>query len=283
MARRKSFVVAAEELGLTQPAVSRSVRELETILGHDLIDRSTRGAELTRQGETFLRAAETGLAQLALATDSVVAEAGAGEAIRIGALPNVCSQFLPQLVMDFKAHSPEVVIHIIPGTNAALLSALRRGETDFVIGRLSSSEDMKGLAFEALFDEPLIFVVRADHPLANGRHSLQAAMSYPFLLPPEGTIIRQEANRYLASQSVSQIPDVIETTSSDFQRAYLRISDAVAIVPSGVLQGDVDQGALCKLSIGDGELSGPVGLTVNPELPQGHAATRLLSLIRAMP
>lgn len=273
-------MLAAEDLGLTQPAVSRSVRELEQILGHDLFDRSTRGAELTDRGRSFLEASESALFQIWRGADSVTGELDANEVVKLGALPNVCSQFLPAIIKSYKEDHPCVSVRVSPGTNAELLGSLRRGETDFVIGRLSTSQDMRGLAFEALFDEPLIFVVRQDHPLASIRATIQDALSYPLLLPPEGTIIRQEASRFLATHGTMQPTDVVETTSSDFQRAYLEMTDAVAVIPRGVVQGDLDRRAMVQLDVDKGEMRGPVGLTTNPELRHGTAARRLLQRIR---
>ncbi|MEO1238887.1 MAG: LysR substrate-binding domain-containing protein [Pseudomonadota bacterium] len=280
VARMKSFVAAADSLGLTQPAVSRSVRELEQTLGHDLFDRSTRGAELTRRGREFLDAVESGLLQIWQGTKAVVEDIGAHEAVRIGALPNVCSQFLPRIVAEFKSHLPSVRVVISPGTNMGLLGGLRRGETDFVIGRLSSSEDMRGLVFEALYDEPIVFVVRPTHPLAGQTPSLQDVLEYPLLLPPEETIIRQEVARFFAGQGVGRLPDVIETTSSDFQRAYLAITESVAVIPRGVIQREIETGRLVDLGIGHSDLSGPVGLTTRPDTKPSAAVDLLMKHVR---
>ena len=266
VAREKSFVAAAEALGLTQPAVSRSVRELEQTLGQDLFDRSKRGAELTMRGRAFLDAAEAGLLQILQGAKAVVGDVGAQEVVRVGALPNVCSQFLPDVVAAFKSEFPAVRFVIQTGTNMGLLSGLRLGETDLVIGRLSSSEDMRGLTFEALYDEPLVFVVRPAHPLAGRAASVEEVLDFPMMLPPEGTIIRQEASRFLARHGAGRLPDLVETTSSDFQRAYMISTDSVAVIPRGVVKRDIEAGALIELAVGQGELLGPVGLTTNPEI-----------------
>lgn len=279
VARKKSFVLAAETLGLTQPAVSRSVRELEQVLGHDLFDRSTRGAELTPRGRSFLEATEAGLLQISQGVRSVTGEVLSDEIVRIGALPNVCSQFLPAIVQAFKADHPGVKVRVTPGTNADLLSSLRRGEMDFVIGRLSTSEDMRGLVFRALFDEPLVFVVRAGHPLTARPVTLEEALAYPLLLPPDGTIIRQEVARYLSGHGVSDLRDVVESTSSDFQRAYISRTDCVAVIPRGVVQAELESGAFVGLQIGADAMRGPVGLTLNPDLRFGNGAEHLVRAI----
>lgn len=280
VARKKSFVLASEELGLTQPAVSRSVRELEQILGHQLFDRSTRGAELTPQGRDFFNAAESSLNQIWQGTSAVIGNLGAHEVVRIGALPNVCSQFLPSVIRQFKADAPHVRLVILPGTNADLLGRLRRNECDFVLGRLSTSDDMRGLVFEALYDEPLVFVVHSDHPLAGRNVTIEEVLGYQLLVPPEGTIIRQEMDRYLSGRGISQLSNSIETTSSDLQRACLRTSNMIAITPKGVVQNEVENGEFVCLPLDDAGLSGPVGLTTNPDLRPSPAVTHFMATIR---
>lgn len=280
VSRQRSFVLAADTLGLTQPAISRSIRELEEILGHRLFDRSSHGAHLTDRGRIFLASAETGLLQILQGAQSVAGSQTPLKPITIGALPNVCSQFLPGVIQRFKQQEPDARIHIVPGANSDLLGRLRQGETDFVIGRLSSSDDMKGLLFEALYDEPLVFMVRSKHPLAKGYVTLRDALDFPLLLPPEGTIIRQEVSRFFAARGVSEPQNVIETTSSEFQRTYLAETDAVAVLPRGVLQLDLDQGSIVMLDISGDELVGPVGLTTNPAKELSEAAKALLAHIR---
>ncbi|MEM9342062.1 MAG: pca operon transcription factor PcaQ [Pseudomonadota bacterium] len=280
VARLKSFVAAAKALGLTQPSVSRSVRELEDLLGRPLFDRATRGAELTEQGRDFFPTAEASLAQIHLGTRAVLGQLEGQQTVQIGALPNVCSQFLPELIASFKTEVPNVRVVITPGGNKELLSALRQGERDFVIGRLSTSSDMRGLVFEALYDEPLVFVVRNGHPLAKRAPSVQAITDFPLVLPPEGTIIRQEIDRYFTQHGVTRVPDLIETISSDFQRAYTASTDSVTVIPRGVVQADLADGSFVQLTHGEEELRGPVGLTLNPEQRPGGAVEMLLQRIR---
>jgi len=284
VARKGSFVHAADELALTQPAVSRSVRELEQLIGVDLFDRSQRGAKLTHEGEQLLEAAELGLMQISQGVRAAATPDQAVDRLAIGALPNVCSQILPPIVAALKEAHPRSTIAIQPGTNADLLDGLRRGASDVVIGRLSHNSDMKGLSFEHLFDEPLIFVVDASHPLigADASLSLRAAMAYPFLLPPEGTIIRQEVNRFLILEGLSRPSNVIETTSSDFQRAYLRATDCVAVVPKGVVQPEIEKSELYPLPIQGEALSGPVGITTNPEAKATPLVGEFIKAVRAV-
>ncbi|MEM6637376.1 MAG: LysR substrate-binding domain-containing protein [Pseudomonadota bacterium] len=281
VARKKSFVLASEELGLTQPAVSRSIKELELILGDTLFDRSARGAQLTERGTAFLDTAEAALLQINQGLQTFFTDADQTNQVRIGALPNVCSQVLPSVIASYKADFPLSKVAVFPGTNARLLEGLRRGETDLVIGRLSSSEDMRGLVFEALFDEPIIFVVRAEHEIEPETASLEDLQRYPLLLPTEGTVIRQEIDRFLAGHGITRPQNLVETTSSDFQRAYLTSSECLAAIPRGVVRADIERGVLKELPLAEGDLKGPVGLTVNPLSAHSGAVREFMQRIRS--
>lgn len=281
VARKKNFALGAEALGLTQPAVSRSIKELEQILGHELFDRSTRRATLTDRGRVLLDAAEAGLIQIAQGLTAAADGPEAGDVIRIGALPNVCAHVLPGVVRSYKQDYPDVTIRIGTGTNAGLLEGLRRGESDMVIGRLSDSNAMRGLVFEALYDEPLVFVVRTSHELAGGDSALEDVLAFPILLPLEGTIIRQEVSRYLAGHGVTRIANLIETLSTDFQREYLLSTDCIAVAPRGAVAPELASGLFAQLPLGEDFLRGPVGLTTNPEIDLNRAVQTMLDRIRA--
>lgn len=273
-------MMASDDLGLTQPAVSRSVKELEQILGTTLFDRSARGARLTVKGKLFLEHAEAALLQLNQGVSVLGGSGRDGEQITIGALPNVCSQFLPGVIKTFKEAFPNVVVTILPGSNAALLEMLKRADADVVIGRLSNAEDMRGLSFEALFEEPLVFVVRAGHELTKGPVSPDDLAAYTLILPPTGTIIREELDRFFFSSGIALPSNRLESTSSEFQRAYLKENNCVAAIPRGVLQTDLEDGTFVELDLGDKSLKGPVGLTTNPKVIPSPILTELMRLIR---
>lgn len=281
VARRKSVVRAAESLHMTQPAVSRAIRELEETIGTTLFDRSRRGARLTERGEVFLRHAAPGMALVnqgaALAGGSITE----GEIVAFGALPNVGPQFLPPVVAAFKSELRHAVLRIFSGSNVELLSRLRHGEISFVLGRLADPESMQGLAFELLYSEPLLFVVRPDHELASLASPAMADIDrFPVILPQPQTIIRAEVERFLLANAVSAFSDVIETVSTEFALAFTTANEAVWITPQGVVRNEIDAGKLVALPVGRQSLAGPVGLSYDPTRRPSMATERLLALLR---
>ncbi|NNU64417.1 pca operon transcription factor PcaQ [Rhizobium sp. WYCCWR 11152] len=274
VARQKSVMKAAELLHVSQPAVTKTIRELEQVLGVDVFERDGRGIKITRYGEVFLRHAGAALTALRQGLDSVSQEQFAdAPPIRIGALPTVSSRIMPRAMELFLKEKTWSRVKIVTGENAVLLEQLRVGDLDVVVGRLAGAENMAGFSFEHLYSEQVVFAVRAGHPLLDGRQALFAGFgNYTVLMPTRGSIIRPVVENFLIANGVSSLPNQIETVSDSFGRAFLRASDAIWIISNGVVANDVADGRLALLPVDTGETKGPVGLTMRadavPSLPQ---------------
>ena len=287
VARQKSVVKAADALAVTQPAVSKTLRELEETLDVRLFDRSKRGVTLTRFGEVFLRYAGASVTALRQGVDSIAqARAKGGFAITVGALPTVAARVMPAAIQGFKADGLETTVRVVTGENSVLLSQLRVGDLDLVVGRLAEPELMTGLAFETLYSEPVRLVVRPGHPLLaplrdGGSFDLERISDFTVLMPIEGSIIRPYVDRLLIAQGVGALPDRIETVSMAFGRSYTRTSDAVWIISQGVVADDLADGLLVALPFAsDPATTGPVGLTTRADIPPGLATQMLMQAVR---
>lgn len=275
---------AAASLGLTQPALSKTIAELEDILGVRLFDRTGRALKLTSFGEAFHRYAGASLTALKQGVRSM-AQARNDEMITfsVGALPTVSAKVLPYAMLDFMAQSPNLKPRIVTGPNAYLLSQLRLGEVDLVIGRMAEPDMMRGLAFEHLYEEEIALVVRQDHPLLRSQpFDLARIMAYPLLMPPGGSIIRPTVQRYLTSHGLGAFTAEIETISDNFARTYVRISDAVWIISEGVVAEELAHGFLAKLPADMSATRGPVGLTTRTDIQPALSAQLFAQSVRAV-
>jgi LysR family pca operon transcriptional activator len=282
VARQKSVVKASEILNITQPAVSKTIRELEETLEVKLFDRSKRGASLTRFGEVFLRYAGTSVSALRQGVDSIEqAREKGGMTITIGILPTVAARVMPAAVRAFKADGMETTVRIVTGYNTVLLSQLRVGDLDLVVGRLSSPDLMIGLTFEHLYSEKVGFLVRAGHPLLAERpFDLARIRDYTVLVPPPGAAIQPYVERLLIVNGIGSLPDTVETVSPAFGRKYLRESDAVWAISTGVVADDIADGLLVELPVETEGTTGPVGLTTRADAPPGLATQMLMQAVR---
>jgi len=282
VARQKSVVKAAEFLNVTQPAVTKTIRELEGVLGVAMFEREGRGIKITRYGEAFLRHAGAALTALRQGIDSVSHErSGDAPPIRIGALPTVSTRIMPRAMTLFLDENTGVRTKIVTGENAVLLEQLRIGDLDLVVGRLAAPDKMTGFSFEHLYSEQVIFAVRAGHPLVAGNQSIFAHLAdYPVLMPTRASIIRPFVERFLIANGIAGLPNQIETVSDSFGRAFVRSSDAIWIISNGVVDTDIEDGLLVALPIDTSETKGPVGLTTRADAIQSLPLTILMQTIR---
>jgi len=283
VAERRSFVRAADALHSTQPAVSKTIAELEDALGVVLFERSRRGVQLTSYGEAFRLHAGASVAALRQGVESLVgAQFGGGLRIGIGLLPTVAASVVPRAVKRAKSEGLAATVYLATGTNDVLLKLLKDEQLDLVVGRFADVGLMRDLAFEHLFSEEIVLVGRAGHPLGGQRRvPLRAIADYTVLLPESGSIIRPMIDTLLVSRGVSQIADVIETTSPTFGRAYLRISDAIWIISRGVVADEIASGELVELPIEVDVVTGPVGITTRAETPPTLSIQLISRALRA--
>nr|WP_207209835.1 pca operon transcription factor PcaQ [Tropicimonas sp. IMCC6043] len=263
--RQKSMKRAAERLFLTQPAISKTLKELEEILGTSLLLRNRAGVSLTRQGEVFLQFAEMSVAALQQGIDGVQ-QVGRGErlSLSVGALPSVAARLMPEVAREFLELAPEVNLRITDGPHGYLLDLLRRGSLDLVIGRLGQPEAMKGIPFTQLYDEYVEFVVRAGHPLLADP-DMRRIGEWMVIYPPEASAIRPLVERVMIAHGVGEIPRRIESVSGAFGRNYVRSCDAIWIISAGVVAKEISEGSLVRLPFDTSLTKGPVGLMARPD------------------
>ncbi|MCK3780320.1 pca operon transcription factor PcaQ [Ensifer sesbaniae] len=282
VSRQKSVMKAAELLHVSQPAVTKTIRELEEVLGVAVFERDGRGIKITRYGEVFLRHAGAALTALRQGLDSVSQErAGDGVPVRVGALPTVSTRIMPHAMTLFLKEDTGARIKIVTGENAVLLEQLRVGDLDLVVGRLAAPDKMTGFSFEHLYSEQVVFAVRAGHPLLSGTHSAFVRLAdFPVLMPTRASIIRPFVERFLITNGIANLPNQIETVSDAFGRAFVRASDAIWIISAGVVASDVEDGTIAILPIDTSETKGPVGLTVRADAAPTLALSILMQTIR---
>jgi LysR family pca operon transcriptional activator len=100
------------------------------------------------------------------------------------------------------------------------------------------------------------------------------------VLPDNGTIIRQEIDRFLLAEGASPPVDIVESTSVDFGRAYVTLSDAVWFVPRGVVEAEIESGRLIALPVPAGAMEGPVGITTRADVAPSPAGRLLIDAVR---
>lgn len=258
--RQGSLKRAAERLFLTQPAISRTLSELEEIVGAELLTRGRGGVSLTPKGEFFHGFAQTSLAALEQGLRGIDEAGGAGAmTLRVGALPSVAARLMPEVVGQLSELAPELHLTIADGAHGHLTNMLRARDLDLVVGRLGAPETMRGLSFTQLYLEDVAVVVRPGHPILADP-DLRRIGDWQVIFPASWSAIRPFVERLLIAEGIPRPPQLIETVSGAFGRAYVAGSDAVWFISAGVVAREVAAGHLVRLPVATGLTEGPVGL-----------------------
>lgn len=264
--RLGSLARAADRLAVSQPAVSKTIKELEEVLGASLLERGKGGAVLTEAGIAFLRYAGPCVQALRDGVESLRGGEYAASSARLGVLSTVEGAFLPEVVRRLHARHAALVVSVVTGPSAHLLSQLRVGELDLVVGRMTDSPQIHGLAFEHLYHEPLTLVVRAGHALLGRPLNTAELEEYPLVLPTAGTTIRKRIDSLFVEQGLRQSSRRLETLSLSLSRRYVDDSDAVWMAPLDAVRAALDKGELAELAPQLQETGGSVGICSNPSL-----------------
>ena len=273
IAEAGSVAGAADLLHVTQPVVTRGLREVEGILGVSLFERLPRGVQPTVYGEAFLAHAGAVLAQLRSVEDRI-------EQLRRGELGTINvgahfagSKLLPLAIAGLKREHPQVMVTVGEAIPEILERQLLSGEIDLIVGRLPSkaSDRIRRLK---LHDEPFRVVTRVGHPV-HELPSLQVAdlAGFPWILPPVQTRLREELERVFADQGVEFPEDLVECTSIVTLRELLRASDMISAVPIFVAAQDP---TLQLLPTDLSSIRRSVGVVVDAERPLPPAASILI-------
>jgi len=282
VARLGSVRAAADALFITESAVSKTLRELEEQLGLRLFERTPQGMLLTEAGRQFTNYAHSALNALQTGVSIAFGErTGPPIAIRIGAMTVVSATFLPEVVRHYLAESGDCLVEIASGSGELLLQRLRAGYVDLVLGRCPPLDDMAGLAFEQLYFDRHIFVVRAGHPLAGAGTVAPAQIAaYPIVMPPRQSLFWQEIHQLFLARGVKPRAAQVEVLDLQFCRTYTLKSEAVWIASERVVTADLYAGSLTRLPIDSPTLEVPVGIiTRRSGKPETHVI-RLIEVIR---
>jgi DNA-binding transcriptional LysR family regulator len=251
VAKAGSMQRAAREAHLTQPAISKLIGELEEMLGAALFERSRRGVVPTECGRVLINRAQLVLNDLENVKDEIAAIArGVIGCVRVGVLPVAEARVLSTTLLALRKTAPGLAVQIEDGTRDVMLSALRRGEIDCVIGRLGAGDGDRDLHIEKLIQLPIAIVVSASHPLARKkRPSWADLLPYPWVLPQRGAPIRAAVDREFTDLGLPPPIPAIESTSFRLVQAVVSETDMIGVITYEASLAYVRTGELAVLPV----------------------------------
>jgi len=275
---RGSIRGAAQALGITQPALSSRIAELEQEVGATLVNRTAHGTTLTRIGralfvharivDNHVRRAQEELAQL---THKGVAS------LTIGASPLAAMDIIAPLLVPLQAHDPDVHLTVNEGQFHEMSVALREGALDFVVAPIPlQKQRSKMFRFEELVSYPMRVVARAGHPLGRTRKLAQLAAAR-WVVGAATSSTRSTLEELYLEYGLPKPAISVHADAGALVLASVAASDLLALLPSPLFE---TWSQIAALPITDPIRPARLGLITLAGTPLTPIAERFVALIR---
>jgi DNA-binding transcriptional LysR family regulator len=248
---RRSFSQAAEQLGVTQPAVSLQIRSLEQRLGQRLLDRSGRRVEPTEAGVRLYRSAQR---MLALEQQLLEEVSGNGDGELTGRLEIGCSTgpgatVLPLLLCEFQEANPQVAISLSVNDTQHVIDAVARRELE--LGVVGAASKHRGVSFEPFFQDEVVLAVPPKHRFAGKTVDLDDLRAETLILMQEGAGVRQMIEDELAAAGL-RIRDLevrLELGLQESVKAAVAAGHGVTFISRSSMEPELASGSLAAARV----------------------------------
>jgi DNA-binding transcriptional LysR family regulator len=253
---------AAESAGMTQPAASKLLRDIETAIDAKLFERHARGVVPTWYGEILVRHARLALLEISLAQEEIVAlKAGQTGKVAIGTVLSPGTSLIPMTVARVKQQYPNMIISIELDSSNPLVEKLLQGQLDMLVARVLDWQDADGLSFEPLADERHAVIAGHNHPLAGRRNlRLEDLVGQAWVLPPPGSLVRDKLVSVFLDRGLNLPRNIVQSNSHPIITNLLRMTNMVAPLPSEAVIPECERGDLTVLMEDVGLVIGSFGI-----------------------
>ena len=229
VAERSNYTRAAEDLAISQPALSRSIQKLEAELGQPVFERKTRKVSMTEAG-VLLQARAQQILTIVEDTKAEITDDGISGRVRIGVIPTIAPYFLPDLLRQFSEEFPGAAVTVQEDTTDELLKNCTQGEIDLAV--LALPVPAKYLEVEELFEEELLLVLPPDHPLVEKpKIRINDIEQLPFVLLNEAHCLSDNIETFCRQRSFQPV-SVERTSQLTTVQELVSLSHGVSMVPA---------------------------------------------------
>ena len=280
IAKLESFSLAAEQLHITQPAVSKRIRQLEQSMKTSLFDRIGKRSILTPNGLAFLPHAERILHEVNSYRSSLEGQNDKPSGtLSIATSHHIGLHRLPQILRDFKIKYPQVDLdlHFMDSEDACV--AVANNKIELAIVTLPENTDAR-LSLEAIWIDALQIVLAPDHPLANDEHIDKIKLlDYPAILPSMGTFTRRIINNYF-SASKDQLKITLETNYLETIKVMVSANLGWSMLPASMLDKTVVGKPLNSSGINGLEIQRVLGIVTRQNRTLSPSSEAFISMLQ---
>ncbi len=268
-----SVSAAARARGLTQPTLSRQIRELERAVGVQLIERSNQGARLTPAGETLAAGSREVLVSLVALTNRVRASGDeVGGEVRLGCIDSIGIYVLPKVLPAFVQANPKVRLRVVCQSSPQLMDMLLTGELDVAVG----TTEHPGLRCERLFQNPLVLIHPHDLRESEIPTTLAQLAERPVITFSSGLTVRRLLEQAFERAGL-QFKPVMELANVEVIKAMVRSGLGLGVIPDGC----IPHGELAARAIPECSVARVIRL-LTPNREPNQAVERLLRRLRTL-
>ncbi len=279
--RAGNFSRAAHQLGVTPPAVSLQIRQLEQAHGVRLFDRVRRRVRLTLAGQRLEQYARRIFALAADAERALEETRGfAGGQLRLVASATAAAYYLPPLLTRFRRRYPGVRVHLDVGNSQRVRERIAGMEGD--LGLLGVETAHPDLVFELLAEDPLVVIVPPGHPWARRRRIPLAELRHQeVILREPGSASRQLIERRLQALGAGVAPSM-EIASNEVIKRAVEMGNGVSLMSAAIVRREVEAGRLRALGVRDERLVRNIYLVYHRERRDSPLIHAVLAVARGL-
>ncbi len=273
-----SFRSAAKALAISEPALQRTVRELERLIGIPLYQRRGQQIVVTTAGARLATSLQLGFAEIEQARDEIEASRGlsAGR-VTLACLPLMPKSVLATAIGRLVAEYPSVQVSLEEGPYDRLIGELQRGGLDMLFGALREDEQHDGIESRRLFEDPYVAIARPGHPLV-ARPDPDALAAQGWVAPPAGTPRRTALEAFFAT--LPHRPRIVlETASVAMMMATLVESDCLCLSSRLQVETDFALSHLAILDVPFARSARHVGIALRSDWLPTHVQRALLAFL----
>jgi len=270
-----TLIRAAESLFVTQPALSRALREAEAAIGGPLFQRTSHGMVPTEAGRVALEHAHAivGHVEVLDRRMTELSNLHAGS-VSVGAHVTGANTIVPMAVGHLLSQHPQMNVTISEAPPSALIERLERGTLDMLVGRMTHHESTAQLELVPLYSESYRVVAATNHPVARGDSlDLEQLVGHPWVVPLKGTPLRDTWESAFLSQGLSLPTQVVECGTPAPTSTLILQYGFLGVLPESMVLDD-DRMSILPPKLSD-DLN-KVGLMLMPQRPLTAAAQLLI-------